>query len=182
MVTGTGGQPAHTHTHIAWLAKGVLASLLQELVMALMRTEAERCHCHCHLYGLGLLLPWPHSRCLHGTCVETSSKAVRTMSFHSCADIPIEAIVEDSVDSSLDVPLPAPWDDVPATASGEDNMQAVAAEPQQPTEAVAVSSLGETSAEMEEEANKKGYGRAYAAFGGGRDGLEACAASKSLLS
>ncbi|KAL3138383.1 hypothetical protein ABBQ32_006185 [Trebouxia sp. C0010 RCD-2024] len=103
-----------------------------------------------------------------------------TAAYSSGDDIPIEAIVEDSVDSSLDVPLPAPWDDVPATASGEDNMQAVAAEPQQPTEAVAVSSLGETSAEMEEEANKKGYGRAYAAFGGGRDGLEACAAIDAL--
>ena len=102
---------------------------------------------------------------------------------HFCADIPIEAILDDSVDSSLDVPLPAPWDDVPATASGDDNnMEAVAAEPQQATEAVAVSSPSETSAEMEEEANKKGYGKAYAAFGGGREGLEACAASESLLS
>lgn len=122
----------------------------------------------------------PHSRSMRGTNAEASSKVDRVMAF--CADIPIEAILDDSVDASLDVPLPAPWDDVPTAASGDDNMEAVAAEPQQPTEAVAVSSPGETSAEMEEEANKKGYGKAYAAFGGGRDGLEACAASKSLLS
>lgn len=59
-------------------------------------------------------------------------------------------------------------------------MEAVAAEPtEQATEAVQMSSPSETSAQMEEEANKKGYGKAYAAFGGGKEGLEACAASKS---
>lgn len=53
--------------------------------------------------------------------------------------------------------------------------------PQQPTEAVKISSPDQTSSEMEEEAVKKGYGKAYAAFGGGREGLEACAASRPSL-
>lgn len=52
---------------------------------------------------------------------------------------------------------------------------------QQPTEAVKLDSPDQTSTEMEEEAVKKGYGKAYAAFGGGREGLEACAASRSSL-
>ena len=61
-------------------------------------------------------------------------------------------------------------------------MEAVAAEPpKQQNSAVAMSSLSQTSAEMEAEANQKGYGRAYAAFGGGREGLEACAASECFL-
>ena len=61
-------------------------------------------------------------------------------------------------------------------------MEEEAAEPpKQPKETVKLSSPSQDSAEMEEEASKKGYGKAYAAFGGGREGLEACAASKSSL-
>lgn len=59
--------------------------------------------------------------------------------------------------------------------------QEAAEAPQQPTEAVKLNSPDQTSTEMEEEAVKKGYGKAYAAFGGGREGLEACAASRSSL-
>jgi hypothetical protein len=33
-----------------------------------------------------------------------------------------------------------------------------------------------TPKELQEEADKLGYGRLYAVFGGGREGLEACAA------
>ena len=60
--------------------------------------------------------------------------------------------------------------------------QETAEPPKQPTEAVKLSSPSQNLAEMEKEASKKGYGKAYAAFGGGREGLEACAASKSPLS
>ena len=61
-------------------------------------------------------------------------------------------------------------------------MEAVGAEPpKQQNSAVALNSLSPSSAEMEAEANQKGYGRAYAAFGGGKEGLEACAASKYFV-
>ena len=70
--------------------------------------------------------------------------------------------------------------DVPATESRDDDMEAVASEPAQQQPAVAVDDSKQTTAELEEEAGRKGYGRAYAAFGGGKEGLEACAASKFL--
>ena len=87
-----------------------------------------------------------------------------------CAEIPIEAIIDNDLDSSLDVP---------STESRDGDMEAVAAEPaQQQQAAVGVSRVQPPSAELQEEGAKKGYGQAYAAFGGGREGLEACAASK----
>lgn len=97
------------------------------------------------------------------------------------ADVPLEAIHDESVDSSSDGP--APPDDVLVSQSQDANMEEETAEsPKQRKEAVKLSSPSQSSAEMEEEAGKKGYGKAYAAFGGGREGLEACAASKSTLS
>ena len=70
--------------------------------------------------------------------------------------------------------------DVPATESRDDDMEAVASETAEQQPAVSVNESKQTTAELEEEASKKGYGRAYAAFGGGKEGLEACAASKLL--
>ena len=101
----------------------------------------------------------------------------------SCsADVSLEASYDNTVDSSIDGP--APWDnEEPVAQSQEDNMEAAAAEPlRQAEEAVGMSSPSQTTTEMDEEAGKKGYGKAYAAFGGGREGLEACAASKSSSS
>lgn len=86
------------------------------------------------------------------------------------ADIPVEALIVDDLDSSLDEPV---------AESRDDDMESVGSEPaEQQKAAVVVATPSQSSSEMDEEANKKGYGKAYAAFGGGREGLEACAASK----
>lgn len=78
----------------------------------------------------------------------------------------------EDIDSSFDAPS-----DV-AAASLDDDMENVAAEPKQARPAVAIKPTDEAVLQMEAEANSKGYGKAYAAFGGGREGLEACAASE----
>lgn len=87
------------------------------------------------------------------------------------AEIPIEALLDDEeLDSSLDLPV---------TESKDDDMESVGAEPaRQQKAAVAIRAASQSAFQMDEEANQKGYGKAYAAFGGGREGLEACSASK----
>ncbi len=88
------------------------------------------------------------------------------------AEIPLEALIDDDVDSSLDLPV---------TESRDDDMESVAAEPPKQKAAVAIKAPSQSASQMDEEAGKKGYGKAYAAFGGGREGLEACAASMHSL-
>lgn len=81
----------------------------------------------------------------------------------------------EDIDSSFD----SPATDV-ATASKDGDMEAVASEP--PSKPlVAVRPTDAAVVEMDAEAASKGYGKAYAAFGGSREGLEACAASESHL-
>lgn len=105
---------------------------------------------------------------------------VAVTSLPCSADIPLEAMCDESIDSSTEGQ--APWDDVSVTQSQDANMEEETAEPpKQAKEAVKLSSPSQNLAEMEAEASKKGYGKAYAAFGGGREGLEACAASKFVL-
>lgn len=92
--------------------------------------------------------------------------------------MPLEALADDdelspTADTSVDVP---------ASESRDDNMEAVGAEPGRQQAAVAVHVADQTVFDMDEEASRKGYGKAYAAFGGGREGLEACAASEPLHS
>ena len=66
--------------------------------------------------------------------------------------------------------------------SKDDDMEAVGAEPsKQQNAGVAISAASQSASQMDEEASQKGYGKAYAAFNGGREGLEACAASKTHL-
>lgn len=118
---------------------------------------------------------------LRSTCLPCSLTLSSEQLYIFYADVPVSAIYDDSVDSSSDGC--APWDEMPVSKSMDANMEEETAEPpKQPKEAVKLSSPSQNSAEMEEEAGKKGYGKAYAAFGGGREGLEACAASKSTLS
>jgi len=90
------------------------------------------------------------------------------------ADIPVEALVDDDdLDSSVDLMV---------TESKDDDMEAVGAEPaKQQSAGVAISAAIQSAAQMDAEAGQKGYGKAYAAFKGGREGLEACAASKTHL-
>ena len=95
-----------------------------------------------------------------------------------CAEIPLEALTQDDLDLSLDSPVSSL--DFPVTESRDGDMEKMGAEPAQETAAVTLSSPSQSASEMEQEANAKGYGKAYAAFGGGRDGLEACAASKCI--
>jgi len=88
--------------------------------------------------------------------------------------MPVEAMVEeDDLDSSVDAMV---------MESKDDDMEAVGAEPsKQQNAGVAISAASQSASQMDEEASQKGYGKAYAAFNGGREGLEACAASKTHL-
>ena len=67
-----------------------------------------------------------------------------------------------------------------ASSSKDDDMEAVASEPTSSKPAVAVRPTDAAVLEMDAEAASKGYGKAFAAFGGGREGLEACAASEPI--
>lgn len=90
------------------------------------------------------------------------------------AEIPVEALVDDDeLDSSVDVMV---------MESKDDDMEAVGAEPgKQQSAGVVISAAIQSASQMDAEASQKGYGKAYAAFKGGREGLEACAASKPDL-
>ena len=82
-------------------------------------------------------------------------------------------VEEDDLDSSVDAMV---------MESKDDDMEAVGAEPsKQQNAGVAISAASQSASQMDEEASQKGYGKAYAAFNGGREGLEACAASKTHL-
>ncbi|KAL0038670.1 hypothetical protein WJX79_002562 [Trebouxia sp. C0005] len=91
----------------------------------------------------------------------------------SADEIPVEAMVdEDELDSSVDLMV---------TDSKDDDMEAVGAEPaKQHSAGVAISTAIQSASQMDAEASQKGYGKAYAAFKGGREGLEACAAIDAL--
>ena len=87
------------------------------------------------------------------------------------AEVPLDSMMgSEDIDSSFDASS-----DV-AAASLDDDMEAVAAEPRLAKPAVAIKPSDEAVVQMEAEAASKGYGKAYAAFGGGKEGLEACAA------
>ena len=90
------------------------------------------------------------------------------------AEIPVEALVdEDELESSVDSMV---------MESKDDDMEAVGSEPAKYQSAgVAISAAIQSASQMDAEASQKGYGKAYAAFKGGREGLEACAASKTHL-
>lgn len=79
----------------------------------------------------------------------------------------------EDIESSFD----SPTADV-ATASKDDDMEAVASEPASKP-MVAVRPTDAAMLAMDADAASKGYGKAYAAFGGGREGLEACTASEN---
>ena len=100
--------------------------------------------------------------------------AITVFTVSCLAEIPVEAMVdEDELDSSVDLMV---------TDSKDDDMEAVGAEPaKQHSAGVAISTAIQSASQMDAEASQKGYGKAYAAFKGGREGLEACAASKTHL-
>ena len=93
------------------------------------------------------------------------------------ADIPLESLLDsEDIDSSFD----SPSADV-ASASKDDDMEAIATESSSSRPAVAVRPTDAAIVQMDADAASQGFGKAYAAFGGGREGLEACAASESCL-
>jgi hypothetical protein len=69
-----------------------------------------------------------------------------------------------------------------ADAAEAGELQAAAEQPEQEQPQLPVVPVvpAERFAELEAEAASKGYGKLYATFGGGREGLEACAAVEAL--
>ena len=60
-------------------------------------------------------------------------------------------------------------------------METIATESSSSRPSVAVRPTDAAIVQMDAEAASKGFGKAYAAFGGGREGLEACAASEHFV-
>ncbi|KAL0051060.1 hypothetical protein WJX82_001248 [Trebouxia sp. C0006] len=110
--------------------------------------------------------PGAAKRALHEQYGDTGLEA-------SADEIPVEALVDDDeLDSSVDVMV---------MESKDDDMEAVGAEPgKQQSAGVVISAAIQSASQMDAEASQKGYGKAYAAFKGGREGLEACAAIDAL--
>ena len=80
---------------------------------------------------------------------------------------------DSSAEPDSELPIPSS-DDEEGSCSGS------TAQPPLAAAAAAAAPLPASLAELESEAKAKGYGKLYAAMGGGREGLEACVAVEAL--
>jgi hypothetical protein len=116
----------------------------------------------------------------------------------SVAEIPVDALMEDeglmaeaglvaSSDQEDVLEDPLPDQDTPRASPGEplaveyslQEGEEAGAPFESQSESGANPNSGPAREELQKEADAKGFGQMYAAFGGGRAGLEACAASMS---